>query len=835
MVINREKDAIVYKGIHYSYKQLLQYSLRYQHCFTIDGRVPKRVMMFSENSAEYVFAIYGTLRHGATAVPVDVMSTDKELRYMINDCRPDIIFVTPEKKEFVTQVVHSIKDFTTHILTPLEINLERVDQEPIVEIPMGANDTVVAIIYTSGTTGSPKGVMLTYKNFWYNIDAVINQVPIFRVESNVILILPLHHVFPFAGSLLAPIYAGGTVHIAESLVPEALLKTFQEGKISVVIGVPRLYEALAKGIMSKINASFVTRTIFKLAALINSRALSKRIFKAVHDKFGGNMEFFVSGGAALPIETARIFRTLGFYVLEGFGMTECAPMISFTRPGEWKIGYCGRLLPGLEMRIEENGEICVKGPNVMQGYYNRTEETAAILRDGWLYTGDTGILHPKYGVKITGRIKEIIVTSNGKNINPVEIENAITQSSLAIKELAVFLHQDVLQAIVYPDMNIVRSNTGMTIEETIKPEIEFYNRNAMSYKRIKRFHITSQELPKTRLGKIQRYKLDSLVNGDKRITQKEDLSAKSDIYIALKHFIDNETGISADGDAHFEIDLALDSLGRISLLAYIEDSYGVTIKEDQFDNLSTLNKLSEYIEKHASSIGKESHLSWKEILVNNKTKVELPNSDFIHWFMFTFIKCFFHCFYRFSLKQNEKLPTGPCLFVANHCSGFDGVFITSKLGWKTIHKTFFFAKDKHFQSGFKKFMAKHNNIILMDINSNVRSSLQQMYQVIEQGNNIIIFPEGTRSKTGEMKEFKESFAILSDTLNVPVVPIAIKGSEHATYSKIRVPRFLSRIKVEFLPAIYPNQLVKSEEQKVNSSKLLKEETAKAIKQALQNS
>ena len=644
--------------------------------------------------------------------------------------------------------------------------------------------------------------MLTYKNYWYNVDAVSNQVGIFNPDTRSILLLPLHHVFPFAGALLAALYIGGTVYIAENLIPETIVKTLVKGRITVMIGVPRLFEALSKGIMNKINASFAAKVMYKLAQLIGSRKFSKLVFKSVQDKFGGCMEYFVSGGAALPIETGRIFKTLGFYVLEGFGMTECAPMISFTRPGEWKIGYCGRLLPGLEMRLEESGEICVKGPNVMPGYYNRPEETAAIIRNGWLHTGDTGILHPKWGLKITGRIKEIIVTSNGKNINPVEIENVITQSSVAIKEMAVILHEDVLQAIIYPDMAVVRSNTGMSIEDTVRPEIEAYNKSAMNYKRIMRFHIISQELPKTRLSKIQRFKLHDFISTAKKEVVKDDISDKSEIYVALKQLVDNETKSYANGNDHFEIDLALDSLARVSLLASIEERFGIVIAESDFDNLSTLNILSQYVEKHYSKIN-NAQVSWKEIFESTDSNIELPKPGFLQWLIVANMKIGFSLFYRYRSAGVKDIPDGPCIFAGNHRSGFDGVFVSSRLKWRTIKKTYFFAKEKHFRSGFLRFLAKHNNIIIMDINSNIKTSVQQMYHVLKDGNNVVIFPEGTRSKDCVMKEFKDIFAILSAALNVPVVPVAIDGSESATYKSMRIPKFLSRISVSFLPAQYP--------------------------------
>ena len=401
LVQAREKTALVYKNITYTYNQLLQYSSMYKEFICDKCENIEKVLIFSENTPEYIFAIYATLRANAIVVPVDVSSTDKELTYIINDCRPELIFVAPEKRELMEYCISKIEGFSPIVMELDGVDVSGVDQMPVEDIPMTNGDQVVSIIYTSGTTGSPKGVLLTYKNYWYNVDAVANQVPIFNSGSRVLLILPLHHVFPFAGALLAPLFVGGTVYIAENLVPDTILRIFKEGKITIMIGVPRLYDALAKGVMRKINASLPARIMYRLAGLIGSQKFSKMIFKSAHEAFGGHLKYMVTGGVALAGETDKIFRRLGFYMLEGYGMTECAPMIGFTRPGEWKAGYCGRLLPGLELRIEDSGEICVKGPNVMSGYYNKPEDTAMILKDGWLHTGDRGELHPKYGVKIT--------------------------------------------------------------------------------------------------------------------------------------------------------------------------------------------------------------------------------------------------------------------------------------------------------------------------------------------------------------------------------------------------------------------------------------------------
>lgn len=801
LIEKKEKLAIVYKNREYTYSELLQYSTAYQRFFSKNGEKPEKVLIFAENSPEYFFATYGALRCGAVIVPVDVTSTIKELAFIMNDCRPEILFISSSKKELVKEAIASIPDYNCKVFTSHDIDITDIQNIEVTPIPEASDNTLLCIIYTSGTTGSPKGVMLSYKNIMFNILAVSKQVPIFKEEVNVMVLLPLHHSFPFVGSMLAPVYVGSTIYIADGLTAESIISTLNRGKIGIIIGVPKLYETLAKGIMVKINSSTAGRIMFKVAKLIQSKYLSKKIFKAVHQKFGGHIQHLVCGGAALPDETGIVYKTLGFSVLTGYGMTECAPMISFTHPGKDTIGYSGDLLPNLEIRFAENGEISVKGDNVMLGYYNRPEDTAQILIDGWLHTGDIGVLDKK-GLKITGRIKEIIVTSNGKNINPVELEFELMEKTRVMKEIAIFLENDILQALVVPDLDAVRLKTGFTTDELLKEEFALYNKGAMTYKRIKKFHIASGDLPRTRLSKVQRHLLKGLIPTDDKIQNEEIEENLSPVYQLLKQFIENETGKRARGDSHLEIDLAMDSLTRVALIAYIETAFELNIKENQIDDYATLNKLTKFIEEN-SSVVKETEISWKEILQHKLDDLKLPKSGFLHWILDRIIRIGFHIFYRYTAKGVENIPDGPCIIIGNHRSGFDGVFITSKMKWSIAKRTFFFAKDKHFNFKFAKSIAIHSNVILMNVNTNVRESLQQMSELLKQGKNVVIFPEGTRAKDKKLKHFRDAFAILSTELNIPVVPVLIKGSELATYNKVRIPKFLSKIEIEFLPPVYP--------------------------------
>ena len=796
LISKKDKLAITFKDDKYTYEQLLRYSQLYADKFSLECK-PEKILICAQNSPEWCFAFYGAMRCKSIVVPLDAQSTKKEIEYVINDCRPDIVFISDDKNEMFADM--NLQN--ARLMTKDDVVLSDDKNIPATDIPLGNLEDVMLINYTSGTTGNPKGVMLTYKNVMFNIDSVSKQVPIFQEDSNVMVLLPLHHILPLLGSLVAPLYMGGTLHIAEAMNAESIIKTLNAGKVSIIIGVPRLYDMLVKGIMSKINASFVTRLLYKITKLIGSDAVSRVIFSSVHKKFGGHLKYLVSGGAALSVETATILKTLGLYVLEGYGMTETAPMISFTRPGRRKVGYAGELLPNIEAKIAENGEICVKGDNVMKGYYKREEETAQIIKDGWLHTGDMGILD-KYGLKITGRIKEIIVTSNGKNINPELLEKEFLNESKYVQEIGIFLSGDILHAAIRPEMTAVRQSSLDDMDALIKSEVERFNAEQPQYKRIKQYHIMSEELPKTRLGKVQRFLLPHLIDKPKTHTEQESLEGKSEVYKMLKAFVEDETKTIANENDHFEIDLSMDSLSKVSLLAYIENTFGINMNEEQMENLNTLAKLTDYIEKNEHTFN-TTNITWKDILAT-KVDVKLEKPGITQWCTYTFTKILFSICYRFRFKGSKKLPNSPCIIVANHRCAIDGFLITYNFSRKENKDIFFFAKEKHWRTKIAQFFARKNNIILMDINKNVRQSLQEMCAVLKKGKNIVIFPEGTRSRDNKMKKFKETFAILSKELNVPIVPVAIAGSESACYGGSIIPKFWKKIDIEVLEPVMPS-------------------------------
>lgn len=794
--VNLQKPAIVTKWHTYTYAEIQQQIQQYA---ALSRNVDSdKVAIISENRPEWIFAFYAGWLNGKIVVPIDHTASVDDVAYMLNDSRPGVVYYSNGKRETVVEASRQL-DYKPEFICLDEIELPQVAESEYVTRDYPDNKTAI-IVYTSGTTGNPKGVMLSFQNLRANCIEVGEKVGIYTPDRNVLILLPLHHVLPLMGSLIMPLNIGATVVMSPSMQSADLMETLSKNHVAIIIGVPRLYEMIHKAVKLKIYEKTAAKLLFKLLSIRPNKHIGRIVFNKVHQLFGGNVQIMVCGGASLPLETGRFYKTLGFTVLEGYGMSEAAPMITFNRPGRERVGTPGQRLESVQLEIRD-GEIVAKGPNIMQGYYNRPEETAEILRDGWLYTGDMGYVDKKGYLYITGRKKEIIVLPNGKNINPVELEEKISESSVLVKEVAVMEHKGLLYALI--SVNEAEAQAaGVTdarqyFKERFFPE---FNEKLSSYKRIMQFTIIDQELPRTNLGKIQRYKLEQFVNQESK-TKKQQKEPDLEAYKTIKKFIEEQANVKVLASHHIEYDAALDSLGKIGLLEFIAQSYGITMTEAQLVAFPNIGTLAEYVNQNKTKLQVET-INWSSIL-KEKVQLTLPKTSIFQGVIKNLSKGLFKVIFRFNGEGVEQIPQGPCIIAPNHQSFFDGLFVASFIKRRTMRKTYFYAKKKHVNNRFLQFMARRNNVIVMDLHNELKESIQKMAEVLKRGRNIIIFPEGTRTKDGMMGEFKKTFAILSAELNVPIVPVAISGAYEALPRGKHLPRLFSKINVKFLQPVYP--------------------------------
>jgi len=798
-----EKTAIITMDSEISYNQMIGQVYKYSKL--IGDAKDKRILVISENRPEYIYAVYGIWLAGGTAVPVDFMSVPNEIAYIIDDCKPTMVFTSKSSLKNVEDSISAAKHKEIKINVFEELSLPEETSETE-DIDFDDRERTALLIYTSGTTGDPKGVMLSFTNLLSNVEKVV-EAGYYKSDDTALMILPLHHIFPLMGTMVAVFSGGGATAIVPSLKSEDIMAMMAKSKPTMIIGVPRFYEMLVRGIMNKINGSFVAKNLFKLAKALNSLAFSRIVFKSVSKKFGGHVRFLISGGAKLDPSTWHVFKTLGFVVAEGYGMTEAAPMITFPRHGEEKAGSVGSELEKGCVKIVD-GEIVTKGRNIMKGYYNKPEETAEVLKDGWLYTGDLGEFDKQGRLYITGRKKELIVLPSGKNISPHEVEKGLESQSDLILEAAIMLKNNALSAILRLDEELLAERQVPNIEEFARWEIiDRYNTSASHHKKILDFILIKEPLPRTRLGKLQRFKLDDFLKekdeSKKTVETPEDESYKEFVSI-LKKFTDKEVSFND----HIEIDLGFDSLDKIELAGAVSSKWGVKLSEEDLAKNSTVEKLYKFIkENEGKPVEKATDL---RSIIKENVNLDLPKSAFYHRWIRFYLSVIVRFFFRIRHQGMSNIPKSPFILAPNHQSFIDGLFVVMKLKPSEFKKVYFFAKEKHFKRGWKRYLANRNNIIIMKDGEGVADSLKKMAQVLKKGRSVIIFPEGTRTRDGMLNEFKQSFALLACELNIPVVPVAIKGAYEAFPKGRKIPHPFKRVDVEYLPHIIPEGYTKDE-------------------------
>jgi len=791
---NQSQSIFVNETTSYSYHQ----AYKAINNFSQSLPTAEYVAIYGDNSAQWVCALYAAWEKGACVIPIDSKCDVKETAFILNDACPTVLCTTKANLEVAKEAV-ALCSHKVEIFILEDIIIDETSASGEFEIAREDNELAL-IVYTSGTTGNPKGVLLTFLNLRANLEAVVEAGYFFQ-GVRVLTMLPFHHILPLMGTIIAPIYAGGTLNFPKTLSPADISALLQIHPVDLVVTVPRFYELVHSSIKDKIRRSALLKFIFFFAKIISSEKISRRIFNSVHKKFGGEVKFWITGGASLDKVVAKDLLALGFVIREGYGMTECAPIIAFPRPGKFKIGSPGQSISCNELRIVD-GEIVVRGLNVTEGYYNRPEETAEQIRNGWLYTGDIGYIDDDGFLFITGRRKELIVLPNGKKVNPIEMESRLVEQSSDALEIGVLSYENILQAIVRVKEELYNSLDKDALIEKIRDSVILpYNRNAASYKRIIRFVCTTKELPRTRIGKMKRHLLPSYIE-----SIKDDIPTKllpepeSDIYKFLKKYIGEQSPVPPTADGHLEMDLGLDSLGKISLHCLIKENYHLDLQDKDFENNPTLRTLSAFIESTSNAISetKSTGVSWTDIIKNHKTK-KLPFTNFFHFITIIIFKFFTKKAYKLNIQGEENIPTtGSAILAVNHQSYMDAVFVCMPMSKTRIYTTYFYAKiRKVLRSGFIRYFAKHSNVIIMDHDDNLIESIQSLVQVLKKDNLLVIFPEGTRTHTGEVGEFKQTFAILAKELNLPIIPVSIKGAFEALKSRSSLPKFGSEISITY--------------------------------------
>lgn len=518
-----------------------------------------RIAILSENRPEWVITDQAALALGCADVPIYPSQTAKQIEFIVQDCGASVIVVS---NQFQLTKVLKIFDEVRALKHVIMMNDLPADAPPFVRsfesvIAAGRDghrrdpdllrraateitpETLATIIYTSGTTGNPKGVMLSHANFVSNVTASAQCISI--TDKDLLLsFLPLCHVFERMAGYYTAMSCGATIAYAESI--ESVAENLLEVRPTIVCSVPRLFERIYSRIARKIEKDPpARRRIFYWAvavgrayqsarkrrgagiALRAKHALADRlVFEKLRARTGGRIKYFVSGGAALPRELGEFFEAVGINILEGYGLTESSPVIAVSRLDAYRFGSVGKAIPGIEVRIADDGEILTRGPHVMLGYYNNRKATdEAIDREGWLHTGDIGMIDENGFIYITDRKKHLFVSSGGKNIAPQPIENLFAGAEFIDQFVLIGDKRMFLSALIVPDFDALKEYADAHgIHYTDKSELA---KNAEIYRLIEqRIQETQKDL--ANFEKVRKFALLdhqlSIENGEMTPTMK---------------------------------------------------------------------------------------------------------------------------------------------------------------------------------------------------------------------------------------------------------------------------------------------------------------------------
>jgi long-chain acyl-CoA synthetase len=824
-----------------------------------------RVAIFADNHPRWVACYLGVMASGHTAVPLDTAYHADQVEKVLKDSGAALMF-TDAKHLATTQKAVQALGVNIGMIDPANVRKDPGEPQWIVDLdaifaagqgdfkPVDApTDAVAGLLYTSGTTADPKGVMLTHGNLLGEANAVAGILDIGPSDA-VLGILPMFHVLAQMANLMLPLVNGARVVYLETLNTTELLRALQERDITAFAVVPQFFYLIHEKIFKEVDkrgkiAQSLLRGLLALNRFLRKLGINagKVFFGKIHNTFGKRMRFLITGGSRFDPAIARDFAAFGIDILNAYGLTETSAAAFLNPPGKVVIGSVGPPMPTVEGKIldpqaQEDGgpavgQILIRGPLVMKGYWNRPEATAEALKDGWLYTGDLGYFDAGGNLFITGRQKELIVLANGKNLYPEEIESYYLKSPF-IKEICVMALEatpgdpttERLYAVVVPNFDELKARKIVNAKEVIRFDIEGLSQQLASTKRIGAYEIWQEDLPRTTTRKLKRFQIekrvranqgkgggeDADVPSEKPLTPEEqEWLERPDVQPALA--VIKETASKAPEklrpNDNLELDLGLDSMQRVELLSAVESALGGNVEESRLADIYTIRQLVDAVLESVGRGGKARapFAGWSSVLAEPVTDPDVLDLAHRRWFAEIFwfgvsrvIKLIaLECFH---LKYSglEKLPQqGPYLLSSNHQSYIDPAVLGAVLPWSIFKRLFAVGTSEIFGSGFMRVLARWVRVIVLDPDANLLPAMRAGAFGLRQGRVLMLYPEGERSIDGTPRIFKKGAAILSVHMRVPIVPIAIDGFHEAWPRGKPFFQKLTHFQMRFGDPIYP--------------------------------
>ena len=792
-----------YRREKLTYRELHGWALFWSHSLASRGISPgDRVLLWGPNSAGWIASFWGILLRGAIVVPMDAAASPDFVQRVINDAGVKLILQDRQQAELPgappSMVINDLRDVSATPPASLETGVDPGDA--------CTRSTIAEILYTSGTTGDPRGVVLTHGNFLANLKPLERGIDPYRKYERClhplrfVSLVPLSHVFGQFMTLFVPPLLGATIVFEPSANPAEIIRSAKRERATALIAVPRMLDALRAGIDGEMEVRGRAPWFQRTFESAKSKKFLRRawMFRRIHRRFGWKFWAFISGGAALSNGTEDFFKRLGYAVVQGYGMTETASLISLNHPFRATEGSVGKILPGREFKLAEDGEILVRGENVSAAYWEKgAPKQAPNENDGWLSTGDLAEVDAAGNLRFRGRKKSVIVTPAGLNIYPEDLEAAVKKNSSIRDCVVVPLDRD---GNAEPCAVLLLNPTHSNGDTTARTAIESANAGLAEYQRMRSW-ITWPEpdFPRTPTGKPRLSVIASravqILNGGPSESSANE--APNPLRDVLSSFTQ-----SAAPTNHLESELNLSSLDRVELMSALEEKFHLELNETEFSNAKTVADVERLLQQPAARRTEYLYPRWTQ-----RAPVRWLRLAVYYALVWPATQILGHP--RILGRDNLRSLRGPVLIVSNHITrrADIGLILAAlprryrhrlaiAMGGETLQemrhppRDWFIAKCWVYQLGYWLLTALFNVFPLPQF-SGFRESFRFAGESVDRGYSVLVFPEGevNNTATGEMAPFQSGIGLLAENLGIPIIPIRLDGVCQMKREHRRLARF----------------------------------------------
>lgn len=796
----RDKISLIYKTgyrtFRLPYKELYEKVLQTVQLLEKENiKKGDKVLMWAYNSPQWAIVFLACAYKGVIIVPIDAKALPEFVEKIHAAVKAKALFHAAYKLPPPLGTKLFVLDY-------LDTYLDTVSANNYHASSVTEND-VLEIVYTSGTTGDPKGVILTHKNLVANITSVVKVVKI-NSDNTFLSVLPLTHLFEQNPGFLAPLSLGCTIIYLQGIRPNLIFKALAEERVTNIIIVPRLLKLFADGIKREFENKGLMKVFMYLLNLNTPPSIKKKLFLPVHKKFGLHFQYFISGGAPLAQELDDFWSKMGFTILQGYGLTECSPVLTVNALEKKRIGSVGFALPGILLKTNTDSEVYAKGANITSGYYQKEKKTKELFDNGWMRTGDIGTIDQDGYLFLKGRAKDMIVTAAGINVYPEDIEQKILENP-AVKDVCVL-------GLPTENGEEVHAEILLKHKRDLRKLIETINQSLNESQQITSYALWEKDdFPRTTTMKIQkRFVLTAI----QQRNQKSSSTVSANVpklygMIARINALDPKV---VRPQSKLSLDLKLTSINRVELVSLVEQEFNIDIDEDEITADTTVGDLEHMLRERKKIEEKNTFHRW--LLAPWMRHVR-----YVYNIVVMDIIVRYYCNRTVNGIENLKNINKPVIFISNHTSYLDVPNILMCLPYEirnniaaAAYKEYFDVPKhdylKRLLYGFYYYHASlFTNIYLFPRVRGFKKSLEYTGELLDKNWNILFFPEGKHSPDGTLQPFQTGIGWLIKEMRVPIIPIKLEGIDNVlpgdVGDKLVLPKH-GNVTITFGKQLHPN-------------------------------